>query len=1236
MLAPSPPILRADARLQWDYSAQGLAHWTRSAIDGSISDRLAVEVYFIQNNAVMSLRQFTLSSTNAVPDWIVTDIAFPTTAIPKTLHTLTLPHRVDVLAVVSEAGDVWFLKWDVLAQQPPTWHNLSKPPDLNPNDYSFVDARPCLDGDGQLFIALLTSSKQPMGTPPEIETNIYLISPDDKHRTWKVDQSIDLANFVIQEFIPNSVFGNTSNNSKYGFLVSAADIIDNDEDNPANDTAGIAILTGGTSVLKKTVVAEGSYDSVSFIKLPILNTMPYIFALDSQSRRGACFAQANGEYVKIDLFGNVPLRQIQGALRINSGAKPYTIEIYAVTEGDQILHIASDDFDDTVFHGEQSVALGNSVPIAFNTQSMFLTSSPAGFVAMMNVKKDGTWVKMMQDTDTATWASQAICEPSLENVERQRVYYIEVTLTDSNRTPAVGVGCEIGSTELANIMVNGRAVVVNSVKSYEAFTNAHGKISITIPTDCLAVPTLTLSTNGISARELDIHALLGVEKMFRDITMEQLKSAMNQETKHRLLHASDADLTTLATSLNNLMKVLSPSGPTSSSHERVPSHAAPGEILVLSDIARLRPTTEPSLGYIRGGATADRFRIQFSPLQFEDLAGISSDVGASSSSPFINDSYAVDPPAKRLNVRWGDLFTSIKASVYKVVDVVVAKVQDGVSITLNLLSEGIRYVWDGITHFVRQVFNVVDSLFTSLGCAFEDLFGWLCYLLNWEDIKATAAIFTNYISGFKALGTDWVDIVLPQATSSFFNNCEAKLTEAFDSAKTQLGDEKLGKYDTATPPSNPSSPDPPSPDPQTAFDSLPSTAMWLQGKFLDADDGPTGSIQFTNPISILEGLYVGFHNAIIWLNTPEMRTAANQFMTLLRSFELRNVMDTATFSALLDAVKPVLKELLKNLNGVVDAISKIAKEAFSTIGDLLKAKLWPSGLGAIFKYIFNVDLTVENAICYSLAIPFTILHKILTGVSPADTDDSLTSTKTLGGIAANKKKRSPLVWRAILAVINTVPDITIDLVGLTGALSKLKVKSGMLDLGQIAMKLINCFSLVIGIVDWILMDPAKMIRGTPREKVAISIPAVLHIFTGTWAGFTGFLKGPRGDLVGQIVLFVAGCFSFGTGVWYFFDDNVKSMNIPLGIAGLLRPLSPCGKILRLVAERQPALVLKLGIAITVIDSVSGLGAAGAWYAASLPEAQIIRNLGSQLKALPAPGTNWTESEEYSARAIIRD
>jgi hypothetical protein len=60
-----------------------------------------------------------------------------------------------------------------------------------------------------------------------------------------------------------------------------------------------------------------------------------------------------------------------------------------------------------------------------------------------------------------------------------------------------------------------------------------------------------------------------------------------------------------------------------------------------------------------------------------------------------------------------------------------------------------------------------------------------------------------------------------------------------------------------------------------------------------------------------------------------------------------------------------------------------------------------------------------------------------------------------------------------------------------------------------------------------------------REMAAISIPAILHIFTGTWYGIEGFLKGPRGDLIGQIVLGVGGVCSFLVGAYYWIDSNVQ-------------------------------------------------------------------------------------------------
>jgi hypothetical protein len=61
------------------------------------------------------------------------------------------------------------------------------------------------------------------------------------------------------------------------------------------------------------------------MQLPFVDAMPFIFGLNLQTRMGACFFYGNDKFEKVDLFDNVPLRQIQGVLRVRSGEKPYTI-----------------------------------------------------------------------------------------------------------------------------------------------------------------------------------------------------------------------------------------------------------------------------------------------------------------------------------------------------------------------------------------------------------------------------------------------------------------------------------------------------------------------------------------------------------------------------------------------------------------------------------------------------------------------------------------------------------------------------------------------------------------------------------------------------------------------------------------------------------------------------------------------------------------------------------------------
>lgn len=49
-----------------------------------------------------------------------------------------------------------------------------------------------------------------------------------------------------------------------------------------------------------------------------------------------------------------------------------------------------------------------------------------------------------------------------------------------------------------------------------------------------------------------------------------------------------------------------------------------------------------------------------------------------------------------------------------------------------------------------MAYDVVMEVFEAIGAAFKDLFGWLAWLLDWDDIKKTAQNFESTVNGFQS------------------------------------------------------------------------------------------------------------------------------------------------------------------------------------------------------------------------------------------------------------------------------------------------------------------------------------------------------------------------------------------------------------------------------------------------------------------------------------------------------
>jgi hypothetical protein len=116
-------------------------------------------------------------------------------------------------------------------------------------------------------------------------------------------------------------------------------------------------------------------------------------------------------------------------------------------------------------------------------------------------------------------------------------------------------------------------------------------------------------------------------------------------------------------------------------------------------------------------------------------------------------------------ISWGDLWDGIKQGFYTVKRVFLDPILDGIKATINFLKDGITYAWNGLVcfqslrtplpyrlvqvDFVQKAYNVVMEVFASIGAAFKDLFGWLAWLLDWDDIKKTAQQFETTVNGFQ-------------------------------------------------------------------------------------------------------------------------------------------------------------------------------------------------------------------------------------------------------------------------------------------------------------------------------------------------------------------------------------------------------------------------------------------------------------------------------------------------------
>lgn len=89
----------------------------------------------------------------------------------------------------------------------------------------------------------------------------------------------------------------------------------------------------------------------------------------------------------------------------------------------------------------------------------------------------------------------------------------------------------------------------------------------------------------------------------------------------------------------------------------------------------------------------------------------------------------------------------------------------------------------------------------------------------------------------------------------------------------------------------------------------------------------------------------------------------------------------------------------------------------------------------------TVSLSVINSVCYALAVPFTIIYKIVTGETPFQ--NSNPSIHSAAHIRALSSADARTVTRGVLTLLNAPLDAYQDLLGVAGDALRIVGASGL-------------------------------------------------------------------------------------------------------------------------------------------------------------------------------------------------
>jgi hypothetical protein len=643
-------------------------------------------------------------------------------------------------------------------------------------------------------------------------------------------------------------------------------------------------------------------------------------------------------YSWAQLSQGLALRQIR-AVEDQAGA----VQIFGVNGNNRLYH----------WLPEPANMSGYSYPPAVlqtNVAQLDVALNDAGAIDLFLVgTAHNALTHLMSDETSGNWQATSVEVATNGAVETLTAYTADVWVYDAIGALLSEVPVVIQSSDELQLVVNGATYFVGPGNPINTATLAGGSLTIAQPTSSLGTPSLQVSFPGsnVTGQPLMLHPSADTRATLAATTGPDLMSAQTTGGNYLLAPQYRTKQTTdsLATAINQCMQVSY-----STSLGRAATYTGPAQHWQLCFGA------DGQVSYT--ALTADTAQAILATKQ-------ATLTNAKGFFDWLDDI--------------GDFIEEVVDGIANVVDVVVTTIGNAINAAITFVVDGVTYLFNAVVNLVEQAFDLVETLMAQVGVFFQDLFEWIGFLFNWDDILRThkAIAYTiNQFLGFTQGAVGGIQTIIDNGITAMQGQVDTFFEQVIQDVGGQLS---MGGY------ANANKKDSPAFTQATAnnvvYNGLianASGAQSLTAHLFSVESGPFDGFlnQLTNYIATVENI-PAFSKALMYFQQMT-DSADNIFVNLL--------------SGLLEVLNGVAQAILAGVRAVVDALLGLVQTIIGAFQQMLNEAWNIPFVSAFYSWLTNGStLTTIDLLALLIAIPATPLYKVIEGVAPFPDDSSVTA-----------------------------------------------------------------------------------------------------------------------------------------------------------------------------------------------------------------------------------------------------